>query len=111
MDEEIERIKRKKLEELQRKQLLKEQLEEQQRQIEEIEAKKKIILRMILTPRARERLGRIKIARPQIAESIENQLIAQLQTGRLRNKINDQMLKSILEQVIPKKRDIHIRRK
>ena len=88
MDEEIERIKRKKLEELQRKQLLKEQLEEQQRQIEEIEAKKKIILRMILTPRARERLGRIKIARPQIAESIENQLIAQLQTGRLRNKIN-----------------------
>ena len=111
MDEEIERIKRKKLEELQRKQLLKEQLEEQQRQIEEIEAKKKIILRMILTPRARERLGRIKIARPQIAESIENQLIAQLQTGRLRNKINDQMLKNILEKVKPKKRDKHIRRK
>ena len=71
MDEDLEKLKRKKLEELQREAILQNSLEEQEAQKQEFEEQKKRILRVILTPEARERLGRIKMARPTIAEAIE----------------------------------------
>ncbi|MEF8847668.1 MAG: DNA-binding protein [Candidatus Thermoplasmatota archaeon] len=112
MDEELEKIKKKKLEQLKKQQSYKESMEEQQeREKQRVEAQKQHILRSVLTPKARERLGRIKIARPKVAESIEKQLIMQAQSGRLNRKINDEQLKNILSQIMPKKRDINIRRK
>ena len=70
-----------------------------------------MILRAILTTNARERLGRIKIARPEIVESIENQLIMAAQSGQLKNKINDEQLRMLLSKAIPKKRDIKLKRR
>ena len=70
-----------------------------------------MILRAILTAQARERLGRIKVARPKIVESIENQLIMAAQSGQLKNKINDEQLRMLLSKAIPKKRDIKIKRR
>ena len=112
MTDELEEIKKKKLRELQQQQMLSQEAaaqEEQQRQ--EFEEQKKAILRSILTPKARERLGNIKVARPEIAENIENQLIMLVQSGRLKNQINDKQLRELLSKVLPKKRDIHIRRR
>ena len=111
MDEDLEKLKRKKLEELQREAILQNSLEEQEAQKQEFEEQKKRILRVILTPEARERLGRIKMARPTIAEAIENQLILLAQSGELKNKINDEQLRLLLYRITPKKRDITIRRK
>ena len=110
MDEELEKLKKKRLQELQQA-AFQESLDEQERQREEFEEHKKIILRSILTPDARERLGRIKIARPEIAESIENQLIMAVQNGQLKNKINDEQLRMLLSKIMPKKRDIKIKRR
>ena len=111
MDEELENIKRKKLQELQQ-QMSSDVFEEQQdQQKKEFEEQKKQILRTILTTSARERLGRIKVARPEIAESIENQLIMIAQSGGLKNKINDEQLRMLLSKVMPKKRDITIKRR
>ena len=76
-----------------------------------VEEQKKAALRAILTNEARERLGRIKIARPEMAESIENQLIMLAQSGKLKNKINDEELRMLLSKVLPKKRDIKIKRR
>ena len=70
-----------------------------------------MILRSILTTQAKERLGRIKVARPEMAEEIENQLIMLAQGGRLKNKINDEQLRMLLSKIIPKKRDIKIERR
>ena len=70
-----------------------------------------MILRGILTTQAKERLGRIKVARPEMAEEIENQLIMLAQGGRLKNKINDEQLRMLLSKIIPKKRDIKIERR
>ena len=111
MDEELEKLRRKKLLELQRQSQLQESLEDQEIQEKEFEEKKKRILRGILTTQAKERLGRIKVARPEMAETIENQLIVLAQSGRLESKINDEQLRMLLSRIIPKKRDIKIRRK
>ena len=112
MDEELEKLKKKKLQELEQQAAFQESMEEQQEtQKKEFEDQKKIILRAILTTQARERLGRIKIARPEIVENIENQLIMAAQSGQLKNKINDEQLRMLLSKAIPKKRDIKIKRR
>lgn len=111
MDEELEKLRKKRLNELQQQELFQESLEEQEEQKEEFEKQKKMILRSILTPSARERLGRIKIARPEIVESIENQLIMAAQSGQLKSKINDEQLRTLLSRAIPKKRDYKIKRR
>jgi programmed cell death protein 5 len=111
MDEELEKLRKKRLQELQQQASLQEGLEEQEAQEKQFEEQKKKILRSILTTEARERLGRIKVARPEIVESIESQLIMAFQNGQLKNKINDEQLRMLLSKAIPKKRDIKIKRR
>ena len=109
MDEELEKLRKKRLQQLQDQ--LNQSVEDQEIQQQEYEETRKSILRSILTPEARQRLGTIKMARPMIAEQIENQLIILAQSGRLRNKITDEQLKELLARLIPKKHDIKIRRR
>ena len=112
MNDELEELRKKRLQELQQQAISEEDI--QQRQAEQqknYEEQKKQLLRSILTPKARERLGRIKIARPEVVESIEQQLLVLAQQGRLKTKINDEQLQGLLSQVMPKKRDIKIQRR
>lgn len=107
-DDELEAIRRKKFAELQQVQ---EQAMAHQQMREQAQAQRQLILRQILTPEARERLGRIELAYPELKESIENQLIALAQSGRVQRVIDDDTLRQILERVIPRKRDIRIERR
>ena len=107
-DDELEAIRRRKLLELQQVQ---DQALAQQQLREQAMAQRQTILRQILTPEARERLGRIELAYPELADSIENQLIALAQSGRVQRAIDDATLKQILERVMPKKREIKIERR
>ncbi len=111
MDEELENLKKKRLQELQQQAAFQQDLEAQEDQKQEFEKQKKMALAKILTPEARERLGRIKVARPEIVENIEAQLIMLAQSGQLKNKINDEQLRILLSKAIPKKRDIKIKRR
>jgi len=108
--DDIEAIRKKKLRDLQQQQMLSQEDFEDTQQ-KEYEDQKKNVLRAILTDDARERLGRIKTARPEMAENLENQLIMLAQSGRLKNKINDEQLRELLSKLLPKKRDITIRRR
>ena len=99
------------MQELQQQQMLSQDITEEEAQKKEFEEQKKVVLRKILSTEARERLGRIKVARPEVAENIENQLIMLAQSGRLKNKINDKQLRELLLKLIPKKRDIRIKRR
>lgn len=112
MDDELEKLRKKKMQDLQQQTISEEDLAEQdQQQRKQHEEQRKAILRTLLTTEARERLGRIKVARPEIAENIENQLIMLAQSGRLKTKITDTQLRELLQRIIPKKRDIKITKK
>jgi len=78
---------------------------------EEQEQQKDALLRQILMPDARERLARLKMARPEDARALESQLIQLAQSGRLQGRIDDAQLKTILARLFPGQRDINIRRK
>ncbi len=106
-EDELEEIKRKKYEQMLQAQT---GAAEEEGRRKEVEEAKRNILRQILTAEARDRLNNIKTAKPEFGAQLENQLIALAQTGRLKSMLNDAQLKEILQQIMPKKRDISIRR-
>jgi programmed cell death protein 5 len=107
-DMELQNIRQKKMAQLQ---MARQQEEAMEEESERREAQKKAVLRQVLTTDAKERLGRLKLGYPDLANSIENQLIALYQSGRLPGQVDDATLKKLLDQVQPKKREISIRRK
>ncbi len=109
MDEsEIEAIRQRRIAEMQRQQQQSGQAEEQAKQRD---LQKQNILRQLLTVDARERLANVRMAYPDLAESVEYQLIQLAQSGRLKGQINDSMLRDILRQMTPQQREIKIERK
>ena len=106
-DDELQALRRKRIEEIQRNQ---NDAVAQQKQREVADAQMQSVMRQILTPEARERLARLKIAYPDVVASVEQQLIGLAQSGRLDRMIDDNTLQQILQKVLPEKRDIKIKR-
>ncbi|BBD72549.1 DNA-binding protein [Sulfodiicoccus acidiphilus] len=101
-DPELEELLRRRANETRRK-------ADEERQRAEMRAKKDAALRIILTPEARERLNNVRLVRPEVADAIENQLIALAQAGRVAVPVSEEDLKRILEQLSGQgKRDFNI---
>ena len=83
----------------------------QEAELRRRDAERAEILRRILTPDARERLGRIRLAKPEVAASVEQQLIALAASGRLQRVVDDATLRSLLERIAPDRREIRITRR
>jgi len=107
-DQELDAIRRRRMAEITQQAQQQVAAEAQARQVA---SQRQSILRQILTPEARERLGRIELAYPEVAESVESQLIALAQSGRVQSQIDDRTLQDILRRVVPKKREIKIERR
>ncbi|KAL1586070.1 hypothetical protein WHR41_04841 [Cladosporium halotolerans] len=75
-----------------------EQEQKQQAQKREAEIRASI-LQQILEPAAADRIGRIRLVKASRAEDVENRLIMLARSGQLRQKVNEEQLKSILEAV------------
>lgn len=107
-DAQLEELRRRKMAELQA-QAQNEQSASAQRA--EAAAQRDTVMRAILEPEARERLARVRMARPDIAESLENQLLMLYQQGRVRGRIDDNTLRQLLARVTPKSRETTIERR
>jgi len=100
MAEDIEEIRKRKLMELQKKYLEQQKAQEEAIKREmELEAQLNAIMRRILTPEARERLGRVKLVKPELARQVELVLVQLYQAGQIREPIDDEKLKRILAQI------------
>ncbi|WP_297536098.1 DNA-binding protein [Thermococcus sp.] len=100
MAEDIEEIRRRKLMELQKKYLEQQKAQEEALRREmELQAQLEAIMRKILTPEARERLGRVKLVKPELARQVELVLAQLYQAGQIREPIDDAKLKRILAQI------------
>ena len=69
------------------------------------------VLQQILDSEARERLTRIRLSRPELADAVTRQLVTLAQQGRLQRRLTDADLRTILAQVPSDGRDIKITRK
>jgi programmed cell death protein 5 len=116
-DSELEELRRRRLQQLQESQgpadygAAQAAYAQQDAEMQRREAERAEILRRILTPEARERLGRIRLAKPEVAGSVEQQLISLAASGRLQRQIDDASLRALLERVMPERREIKITRR
>jgi programmed cell death protein 5 len=110
--DELEELKKKKLQELQQKQqqALHQQAQEQaqlQQQIEQLEA----AVKQFFTKEALERYGNLKAAHPEKAVQVLVVLGQLAQSGKIAQKVTDDQLKALLKEMEPKKKDFTIKHK
>lgn len=76
----------------------------------EMAAQKEQILRRILMPEARMRLNNIRMVKPDLANLVEQQLIAMTTQGQIQSQLSDEQLRQLLYSIRPPKRDFKINR-
>jgi len=107
----IDELRKKKLEELMQYQQekLQQQGQEQaqiQQQVEQMEE----IVKQFLSKEALSRYGNLKTAHQEKALQLLVVLFQAIQKGQVRGKIDDSLLKKLLGQLTPKKKEIRIKR-
>lgn len=107
-DDELERIREERLQQLQEQQG-DEELAEAQR--DAVENQKRALLQQYLTDGARKRLNTVKMGRPDHGEQVEQQLLALIQSGRVQSKIDEDTMIELLRELKPDRKKFDIRRR
>jgi programmed cell death protein 5 len=110
-DDELAELRRRRLAQIQQQALDQQAMQDEVERQRQMDAQVQAILMQILEPEARKRLNTIKLTRPDFARAVEQQLVLLAQSGRLRQKINDEQLKALLQQLQPAKKEFRIKRK
>ncbi|EQD31393.1 MAG: DNA-binding protein [Thermoplasmataceae archaeon] len=111
-DNELDELRRRKMEEIQRSNAERQMSEEQQKAQEaERAARRQQVLRQILDPEARERLSNVRLVKPELAENVESQLIQLHGMGRINRVITDSEIRDILSKMTETKRETRIERR
>ncbi|MEM0243515.1 MAG: DNA-binding protein [Candidatus Aenigmatarchaeota archaeon] len=64
------------------------------------EEEKREIIRKILSYEARERLARIRLAKPEFAEKVEALLIQLFISGKIKEQLSDEKFKDLLKKIL-----------
>lgn len=78
---------------------------------EQASAQQEAMLKQYLTDGARQRLNAVEMSKPEFAESVKQQLVALAQSGRIRDRIDEEQMKELLRELTPKSRSFDIRRR
>lgn len=77
-----------------------------------METMKRMLLRKMLSKPAMERLLRIRMVRPEVADQLEMYLVNLYQSGKIKTEVSEEQMKMILETIAaPVERDFRIVRK
>ncbi len=68
------------------------------------------ILRILLTSDARERLSNIRMVKPDVAQTIEDNIIRLASAGRIKPPVDDEYVKKLLMSIQKPKHQFKIRR-
>ena len=104
--DDLEEIKKRKLEALQNQQEAQQQEQQLAQQLEQLEA----IVKPHLTKDAIQRWGNVKAAHPEKAVQVLVFLGQAIQKGEIKETINDEQLKELLKRLTPEKKEIKIKR-
>ncbi|CAI4218274.1 unnamed protein product [Parascedosporium putredinis] len=108
MDDELEQIRKARLEQLKSsgggKGGGQQADQEQQKRQQQADARRSM-LDQILHPEAADRLGRIRMVKESRATEIENRLLMLAQSGQLRQKVTEEQLKELLNAVADNKEE------
>lgn len=110
-EEELEKLREEKMEQLREQQEGGEGAEAQQAAQERAEAQKKAVLRQNLTDGARKRLNTVKMSKPDVGEQIEQQVVRLAQSGRLGDRIDEDQMKELLQELTPDSKSFDIKRR
>jgi len=106
-DERIEELRQQKMQEL-KEQAQEggadgERAESQQAAQQQAEAQKQALLKQHLTDGARQRLNAVQMSKPQVAEKVEQQVVALAQSGRIQDRIDEEQMRKLLKELTPDK--------
>ena len=73
------------------------------------DAMREQMLKVLLTTEARERLANIRMIKPDIARSIENQIIQLASSGKIQKTITDDQIKEFLSSFQKPQKDFKIK--
>lgn len=76
-----------------------EEQEQQEAAKQAAEEQRRSMLVAVLMPEARERLARIALVKPDKARSVENMILAAAQRGAITEKVSEERLRGMLEQI------------
>ena len=110
-DDELDELRRKKMEQLKEQQQQGGNEEARKRQQEQADAQKQAILRQHLTDGARKRLNSVKMSKPDFGETVERQVVALAQSGRIQGKIDEEKMKELLKELKPDSNSFNIKRR
>ncbi|MFC6989614.1 DNA-binding protein [Haloplanus sp. GCM10025708] len=115
-DERLEELRKQKMQELQEQADQGQgqgqgQEQAQQAAQEQAEAQKQALLKQHLTDGARKRLNAVEMSKPEFAEKVEQQLVALAQSGRIQDRIDEDQMKELLQELKPESKSFDIRRR
>lgn len=108
-DEELERLREERMEQLKEQAGQDDEARDAQRQ--QAEAQKQALLRQHLTDGARKRLNTVKMSKPDVGEQVEQQIVALARSGRIRDKIDEDKMKQLLKEITPDSKSFDIKRR
>jgi len=108
-EEELEELRKKKMEQLKEQQGGEGEGQEAAQQ--QAEAQKQAVLKQNLTDGARKRLNTVKMSKPQVGEQIEQQVVALARSGRVQGQIDEEQMKELLSELTPDSKSFDIKRR
>ncbi|EMA19442.1 DNA-binding protein [Haloarcula hispanica] len=108
-EEELEELRKQKMEQLKEQQG--DEGEAQEAAKQQADAQKQAVLKQNLTDGARKRLNTVKMSKPQVGEQIEQQVVALAQSGRVQGQIDEDQMKELLSELTPDSKSFDIKRR